>query len=107
MKKNKSMREEMLDWFDDYVAKVDAREVRALERMRQRNLDRIRKYRKSLVCRTFARGRAGKLSYLDRMEAYVEKYAWLPKSYSSMLGLWFDKERPGEIELYSDFVPLK
>jgi len=103
-----SEREQAIREFEGYYEKLCKKEERELRKLRRKNLEKIRDCRDKLEKRRLARHRAFKLSKLDKIEGYVERMAFMPRSYKRMVKTWASMGgRPrGEIELdiYDDFL---
>ena len=100
------LRQQVSDDLDRLQERRDTREKRRIDRLRADNLERIRSCRKKLEGMPYARFRAKKMRYLDKMEAYVKTWAWLPWSYRRMLGVWFHSENRADVVMYDEFLPL-
>ena len=91
---------------DEWHERRDDQEERKINKLRKKNLEEIGSCRKKLLGMPHARFREKKLMYLDKMEAYVKTWAWIPWSYRRMLGVWFYKEDKEGVEMYSEYLPL-
>ncbi len=100
------MRPEHMKEIDEWHEHRDAQEERKIQKLRRKNLEKISSCRKRLEGMPHARFRVKKMMYLDKMEAYVKTWAWIPWSYKRMLGAWFYKEDKIAIEMYEEYLPL-
>jgi len=101
-----SLRQRTMRELEEWHERRDKTRERQMAKLREKNLTKIRGYRKKLLAMPYARFRVKKLRYLDKMEAYVERWAWLPWSYRNMLGVWFERGDSRNLEMYDEYLPL-
>lgn len=78
---------------DRYVIQAEVKQRKKLNRQRKKILSVIMKVEKKIKAVKFKDSEySAKLKLIEKMKTYVEKYAFLPRSYKRMLIEWTGKE---------------
>lgn len=84
-----NLQEQFILDVDRYVIQAETTLKRKLNRQRKENVARIEKVEKKIKNVKFKDSEYSiKLELIEKMKAYVEKYAYLPHSYRNMLIRW-------------------